>query len=341
MPGKSIFLQTVHDKARTKRLSLRTERVYRRWIVRFIRYHGSRHPNQLGETEVAAFLTHLAVERQVAASTQVQALSALLFLYQTVLGRALARLPEMTWARSRSRLPVVLTAEEVAAVVGRLGGVYQLIALLLYGSGLRLLECLTLRVKDLDFGRGEIRLRSTKGGAPRVTVLPRSVVAPLTQHLEGVRVVHQRDLAAGAGEVVLPWALGRKYPNAGREWAWQWVFPASRTYVERETGVVRRHHLHESAVQRAVKGAVRNARIPKPATSHTLRHSFATHLLESGHDIRTIQQLLGHRSVATTMIYTHVLNKGGLGVRSPADLLDGQRGDSVIFRGRPTNEQVK
>ena len=323
MPQKSLFLQTVRDKARAKRLSPRTERVYSRWIVRFIRHHGSRHPRELGEAEVAGFLTWLASERQVSASTQTQALAALLFLFQTVLGRSLGRLPEMTWAQSRNRMPVVLTQDEVGAVLSRLEGVHWLAGMLMYGSGLRLLECLTLRVKDLDLDRGEIRLRQTKGGSPRVTMIPKLLVARLRAHLVTVRLLHQRDLAEGAGSVVLPWALDRKYPNAGREWAWQWVFPAGRTYVEPETGLRRRHHLHESGVQRAVKAAVRRADIPKRATCHTFRHSFATHLLESGHDIRTIQQLLGHRSVATTMIYTHVLNRGGLGVRSPADLLGG------------------
>ncbi|MEO8453087.1 MAG: integron integrase [Gemmatimonadota bacterium] len=323
MPQKSLFLQAVRDKARAKRLSPRTERVYSRWIVRFIRYHGSRHPREMGEVEVARFLTWLASERQVSASTQTQALSALLFLFQTVLGRPLARLPEMTWAHPRNRMPVVLTRDEVPSVLGYLRGAHWMVAMLLYGSGLRLLECLSLRVKDLDLARGEIRLRNAKGGVPRVTMIPRVLQGPLEAHLAEVRLRHQRDLTGGVGSVVLPWALGRKYPNAGTEWAWQWVFPAARTYLEAETTIRRRHHLHESAVQRAVKAAVRRGGISKPATCHSLRHSFATHLLESGHDIRTIQQLLGHRNVATTMIYTHVLNRGGLGVRSPADLLGG------------------
>lgn len=321
MSPKSVLLQTVHDKARLRRLSPRTERVYRGWILRFIRHHGTRHPRDLGEPEVAGFLTYLASERKVSASTQTQALCALLFLYSTVLGRPLKRLGEMRWAQSRARMPVVLSAAEVSAVLGQLDGVNWLVAMLLYGAGLRLMECLTLRVKDLDLARCELRLRTTKGGVPRVTMVPKSLVERLKQHLVQVRLIHQRDLAAGAGDVVLPDALSRKYPKAGREWAWQWVFPATRTYVEAETGVIRRHHLHESAVQRAVKTAVRKADIAKHATCHTFRHSFATHLLESGHDIRTIQQLLGHRNVVTTMIYTHVLNKGGLGVRSPADLL--------------------
>ena len=314
MPHKSVLLQTIHDKARLRRL----------WIIRFIHHHGTRHPRELGEPEVAAFLTHLASERHVAASTQTQALCALLFLYSTVLGRPLGRLAEMRWAQSSTRLPVVLTAPEVHAVLGQLKGSYWLVGMLLYGAGLRLLECLTLRVKDLDLTRCEIRVRTTKGGAPRVTMVPKTLlVDQLKQHLLQVRSLHRRDLAAGAGEVTLPGALDRKYPTAGRQWAWQWVFPAGRTYAERGTGVIRRHHLHESAVQRAVKVAVRTADISKRATCHTFRHSFATHLLENGQDIRTIQQLLGHRSLTTTMIYTHVLNRGGLGVRSPADLLGG------------------
>lgn len=322
MSPKSLLLRTVRDKARLRRLSARTEHAYRRWIIRFVRFHGTRHPRDLGEREVAAFLTWLAAERRVSASTQTQALSALLFLFETVLERPLSRLPGMTWAQSRARLPVVLTAAEVKAVLDQLSGTHHLVGLLLYGSGLRLLECLTLRVKDVDLVRREIRLRTAKGGTPRVTMVPDVALEPLRQHLERVRRLHARDLGAGAGSVVLPGALAKKFPRASTEWIWQWVFPAQRWYWERETGLVRRHHLHPSAVQRAVRVAVRRAGLSKRATCHTFRHSFATHLLESGHDIRTIQQLLGHRNVATTMIYTHVLNRGGLGVRSPADALD-------------------
>lgn len=323
MPQKSLLLQQVRNKALAKRLSPRTLRAYRSWIIRFIHHHGTRHPSHLGEAEVAAYLTWLASERKVAASTQMQALAALLFLFETVLSRPLGRLPEMTWARARDRLPVVLTREEVTLVLAGLAGDDRLIATLLYGAGLRLLECLTLRVKDLDLVRGEIAVREGKGGGSRITVLPRSLIPGLTEHLARVRRLHQADLAAGAGAAPMPWALARKYPKAGREWGWQWVFPSSRPYRDRETGELRRHHRHESAVQRAVSAAVRRSGITKRASCHTLRHSFATHLLESGYDIRTIQQLLGHRSVVTTMIYTHVLNKGGLGVRSPADGLGG------------------
>ncbi len=319
MPQKSLFLQTVRYKARVRRLSPRTERVYVAWIRRFIRYHGLRHPKELGEVEVAAFLNHLAAERGVAPSTQTQALCALLFLYGQVLERPLGRLQQLSWAQSRARLPVVLTPEEVEAVLRELKGVPWLVAMLLYGSGLRLLECLQLRIKDVDLARGEIRVRDTKGGKPRVTVLPAAVREPLRGHIEAVRRRHQADLARGAGRVELPGALAVKYPGAAVEWVWQWVFPAARWYVDRVSGERRRHHLHESVVQRAVKAAVLRSGISKRATCHTFRHSFATHLLEARYDIRTVQELLGHKDVSTTMVYTHVLNRGGLGVRSPAD----------------------
>jgi integron integrase len=293
---------------------------YVAWIRRFIRFHG-RHPRELGEREVAAFLNHLVLERGVAPSTQTQALSALLFLYGHVLERPLGRLRELSWARARARVPVVLTREEVERVIGELRGAPRLVAMLLYGSGLRLLECLQLRVKDVDLGRGEIRVRDTKGGRPRVTVLPAVTRPPLERHLAAVRQMHREDRARGGGLVTLPGALGRKYPSAAREWAWQWLFPARREYVDRATGERRRHHLHESVIQRAVKVAVLRSGVAKRATCHTFRHSFATHLLESGYDIRTVQELLGHRDVRTTMVYTHVLNRGARGVRSPADLL--------------------
>lgn len=318
MQHKSLFLQTVRYKARARRLSRRTERAYVGWIERFIRYHGLRHPRDLGEAEVAAFLNHLVAERGVSASTQMQALCALLFLYGNVLGRPLGRLPGLSWGRSRVRLPVVLTRDEVAAVLQELAGVPRLVVLLLYGSGLRLMEALRLRVKDVDLVRREIRVRDTKGGRPRVTVLPEVVVEPLRGHLERVKRLHQQDLGRGAGAVELPGAFGRKASGAAREWAWQWVFPARRQYVGPD-GCQRRHHVHETVIQRAVKRAVRQSGIGKRATCHAFRHSFATHLLEAGYDIRTVQELLGHRDVRTTMVYTHVLQRGGLGVRSPVD----------------------
>jgi integron integrase len=286
-----------------------------------VRFHGLRHPRELGEAEVAAFLNHLVVERRVAPSTQSQALCALVFMYQHVMGRPLGRLRDLRWARARARLPVVLTREEVERVLEQLTGTPWLVATVLYGSGLRLLECLQLRVKDVDLARGELRVRDTKGGRPRVTVLPAVLREPLRRHLAVVRRQHLQDVARGAGRVELPGALVAKYPGAAREWAWQWVFPARRQRVDRETGERRRHHLHESVIQRAVQTAVERSGIGKRASCHTLRHSFATHLLEEGYDIRTVQELLGHKDVRTTMVYTHVLNRGGRGVLSPADRL--------------------
>ena len=323
MQAKPRLVQLVRQTMRLRRMSPRSERVYLAWIRRYIRYHGLRHPRELGGPEVAAFLTHLAVERGVAAATQRQALSALLFLYRAVLGVEVGWVEGVNWARPRARLPVVLTPGEVQRVIAELPSVSRLVGLLLYGSGMRLLECLTLRVKDLDLERGEIRIRRGKGGKDRVTVLPDSVRGLLRAHLREVRVGHDRDLAAGAGRVVLPDALARKFPGASSSWAWQWVFPATRRYQDRETGERRRHHLDPSVVQRAMAGAVKRAGITKRATCHTFRHSFATHLLEGGYDIRTVQELLGHSDVRTTMIYTHVLNRGGRGVRSPADQLVG------------------
>ncbi|HEV8356232.1 MAG TPA: integron integrase [Gemmatimonadales bacterium] len=310
---------------RAAHYSPRTEAAYVAWARRFIRFHGLRHPDELGEAKVAAFLTHLATDKRVAASTQGQALSALLFLYRDVLGRPLGNLGAVLRARAPTRLPVVLSRAEVQAVLEQLPGVYHLLGTLLYGAGLRLNEAVTLRVKDVDFGRGEILLRRGKGGKDRVTVLPESIRGVLAAHLEEVKSLHQADLASGGGRVALPDALGRKYPNAASELAWQWVFPAARRYRDPASQEHRRHHIHPSAVQRAVAEGVRRAGITKRASCHTLRHSFATHLLEAGYDIRTVQELLGHRDVSTTMIYTHVLNRGGLGVQSPADFLPGER----------------
>jgi integron integrase len=282
-------------------------------------YHGKRHPSELGADGITAFLNHLAVERDVAASTQNQALNALVFLYREVLGAEIPELDGLVRARKPRRLPVVLTRDEVRAVLARLDGVPFLVAGILYGAGLRLLEALTLRVKDVDFEIAEIRVRDGKGRKDRVTPLPHALVGPLRVQLEHAKSLHARDLAFGFGEVRLPGALGRKLPRASRDWCWQWVFPATSRYRDRETGLEYRHHFHETAVQRALTRAVREARIAKRASCHTLRHSFATHLLAAGYDVRTVQELLGHRNLQTTMIYTHVLNRGGRGVRSPLD----------------------
>jgi integron integrase len=313
------LLDQVRAELRLRHYSARTEAAYVQWIRRFILFHGKRHPLTLDGRHVALFLTHLARDARVSASTQNQALNALVFLYQHVLRREVEALESFVRAHKPRRLPVVLTPPEVRALLAQLDGAPRLVASLLYGSGLRLLECLELRVKDLDFAQREIRLRQGKGQKDRVTPLPEAVAAPLQGHLERVRVLFEGDLGDGFGGVELPDALARKYPNAGREWGWQWLFPASRRYLDRGLGVERRHHLHETAVQRAVKRAVRAAGITKPAGCHTLRHSFATHLLAGGYDIRTVQELLGHRDVKTTMVYTHVLNRGGRGVRSPLD----------------------
>ena len=313
------LLDQVRGKIRLKHYSLRTEQAYVDWIKRFIRHFDKRHPRDLGASDVEAFLTHLAVAGRVAASTQNQAKSALLFLYREVLGVELPWLDKVERAKAPKRLPVVLSRAEVHAVLGRLQGTHWLIASLLYGTGMRLMECLRLRAKDVDFDRGEILVRDGKGFKDRVTMLPATVSVPLAEHLSRVRALHDRDLAGGGGEVYLPYALARKYPDAAREWGWQFVFPSAGLSVDPRSGAVRRHHLQDQAVQRALKQAVRDAGLTKPATPHTLRHSFATHLLESGYDIRTVQELLGHSDVSTTMIYTHVLNRGGRGVVSPLD----------------------
>ncbi len=304
---------------RLRRLSARTEEAYVGWIKRYARFHNLRHPRSLGEAEVTAFLTHLAVQARVSASTQNQALAALLFLYRDVFGEPLPWLSEVVRAKRPTRLPAVLTREEVRVVLAEVRGAARLVALLLYGAGLRLMEALQLRVKDLDLERAVLTVRAGKGDKDRITVLPRSAVAALRAHLLEVRLLHGRDLRSGAGAVVLPDALARKIPAAERAWEWQWVFPATRPYVDVRTGARRRHHLHETVVQRAVTDAARRGAIAKRVTCHTFRHSFATHLLEDGYDIRTIQELLGHRDVRTTMIYTHVLNRGGRAVNSPAD----------------------
>jgi len=316
------LLGRLRAAVRARHYSARTEESYVGWAKRFEVFHGRRHPEGLGEAEVRAFLDHLAEHERVSASTQNQAVAALLFLYEAVLGRRLTLSPQgIVHAKELQRLPVVLSREEVRAVLAQLRGVPRLVALLLYGSGLRLLECLSLRVKDVDFQRGEIRVRGGKGGVDRVVPLPLRVQGPLTEHLARWRARHARDVERGGGRVVLPGAFERKVAGSAADWAWQWVFPAMRRRHDAASGEERRHHLHESAIQRAVRDAVRRAGIAKRATCHTFRHSFATHLLDAGSDIRTVQELLGHRDVRTTMIYTHVLNRGGLGVRSPVDTL--------------------
>ena len=318
-PQEPRLLDRVRARMRVLHHSPRTERSYVDWIRRFILFHGKRHPAELGSEAVEAFLTDLAVERAVSASTQNQALNALAFLYREVLGRELGDLSRAVRAHAPQRLPVVLTRDEVRALLGQLAGTESLVAALLYGAGLRLLEALTLRVKDVDFDRRELRLRRAKGDKDRAAPLPEAVRGALRGHLVRVRALHGRDLAAGFGAAPLPGALAAKYPGAPHEWGWQWVFPATRRYFDPIAHTERRHHLHETVIQRAVKRAVAGAGIAKPASCHTLRYSFATHLLEAGTDIRTLQELLGHASVSTTMVYTHVLNRGAAGVRSPLD----------------------
>lgn len=321
LPSSPKLLDQVRGKIRLKHYSIRTEEAYVDWIKRFILHHGKKHPSELGAEEVEVFLTHLAVHGRVAASTQNQAKSALLFLYREVLGSELPWLDNVEKAKAPKRLPVVLTREEVQQVIAQLTGQHKLASGLLYGAGLRILECLRLRVKDVDFSRREILVRDGKGFKDRVTMLPLSLVPELRLQLGQVKRLHDQDLNAGYGTVYLPYALDRKYPNAAREWGWQYVFPSGNLSVDPRSGEMRRHHLQDQALQRAVKQAVRGAGLTKPATPHTFRHSFATHLLESGYDIRTVQELLGHSDVSTTMIYTHVLNKGGRGVTSPLDQL--------------------
>jgi len=313
------LLDQVHAAIRARHYSRRTEKSYVRWILRFILFNGKRHPADMGEREITSFLSMLATRRKVSASTQNQALSAILFLYRVVLQQKFDWLDGIVKAKRPVRLPVVLAREEVRAVLGHMRGTPWLMASLMYGGGLRLLECARLRIKDVDFAIGEITVRDGKGRKDRVTMLPYALRAPLAEHVERVKRLHETDLRRKLGSVELPDSLDRKYPRAAWEWGWQWVFPATKFYLDRESGRYRRHHLHESVVQRAMKEAVRMSGIAKPASCHTLRHSFATHLLEAGYDIRTIQELLGHSDVSTTMIYTHVLNKGGRAVRSPLD----------------------
>ena len=317
--GKPKLLDQLRQALRSRHYSRRTEQTYCHWVRRYIHFHNVRHPAEMAEPEINAFLTHLAVKEKVSASTQNQALSALLFLYRHVIGLEVGDLGEVIRARKPKRLPVVMTRDEVKSVLANLSGDKWLMASLMYGAGLRLMECLRLRVQDVDFSRNEILVRDGKGAKDRITMLPASVKAPLQDHLKRVKMVHERDLADGWGHLQLPMALARKYPNAPKEWGWQWVFPKENRWKNTTTGEEGRHHVHESIIQKAVNGAVRKTGLAKRATCHTFRHSFATHLLESGYDIRTVQELLGHKDVKTTMIYTHVLNRGGKGVKSPVD----------------------
>jgi integron integrase len=309
----------LREAIRRRNYSRRTEQSYWFWIRWFIRHNGVRHPETMGAAEVEAFLSWIATERNVAAATQNQALSALLFLYKELLGQDLPWFKDMVRAQRPVRVPVVLSRAEAQRLLAQMQGTKWLMASLLYGAGLRQIECLQLRVKDVDFAYRQVLVRDGKGAKDRVTMLPEQTVQPLQAHLGRVRALHQRDLAAGHGEVNLPYALARKYPRAGSEWAWQFVFPSGVLSADPDSGVIRRHHVFPDTLGRAVKAAARAARIVKHVSCHTLRHSFATHLLESGYDIRTVQELLGHSDVSTTMVYTHVLNKGGRGVASPLD----------------------
>jgi integron integrase len=304
---------------RLKHYSIRTERTYLGWIKRYILFHNNRPSKDMGNTEIEAFLSHLAVDLKVSASTQNQAFNALLFLYKEVLRKDLEDSIDAIRAKKPKRLPTVMTKDETMKVIGAMSGDYQLMAKLIYGSGLRLMECVRLRVKDIDFENNQLVVRDAKGMKDRVTVLPESLKPVLREHLDRVKLVHKKDLAKGYGQVYLPYALERKYPNANREWGWQYVFPAKGLSEDPRTGEVRRHHIHENSLQKAVKNAVRLVGITKPVNVHTFRHSFATHLLEANYDIRTVQELLGHSEVSTTMIYTHVLNKPGISIKSPLD----------------------
>ena len=319
MPRMPKLLTQVREVLRMKHYSLRTEQAYVDWIKRYIFFHNKRHPEEMSEPEIRAFVSDLATNKRVSASSQTVALSALLFLYRAVLKKDLPFIEGIERAKRPERLPVVFTQAEVKEVLVRLDGVNHLVAALLYGSGLRLMDALRLRVKDIDFERNEILVREGKGDKDRVTMLPAAIAPQLKEHLKRIAVQHQDDLRNGYGEVYLPYALDRKYPNAGTEWKWQYVFTAARISRDPRSGKWRRHHLSDDTVQKAVKDAIRRAGITKHGSCHTFRHSFATHLLEAGYDIRTVQELLGHKDVRTTMIYTHVLNRGGRGVRSPLD----------------------
>ena len=330
-PLTAKLIPRLRRELKLRRYSPRTEDVYARWVKRYIEFHGRQHPKDLGEAEVGQFLSHLALEGKVGAGTHNQALAALLFLYRHILGVPLTLGRGVARAKRPKRVPVVMTAEEVWSVLGEMEGPCFVAALLMYGSGLRLMETLTLRVKDLDFSAGAITVRGGKGNKDRQTMLATSAAEELRRHLHSVRKMFERDLLRHVEPVELPDALARKYPNAGREWRWQWVFPASRLYKD-AAGNRRRHHLHETVLQQAVHAAVKSAGLTKRVSCHTFRHTFATQLLQAGYDIRTVQGLLGHTDVRTTMIYTHVLNRGGMGVRSPADMIPGER-NTVLPQG--------
>ena len=318
---KPKLLTQVRQVIRTKHYSRRTEEAYVNWIRKFILFHNKRHPAEMGEKEIAEFLSHLAMKRNVSASTQNQALCAIIFLYREIIHKKIGEIEELVWAKKPKRIPTVFSRSEIKAILSNLNGAKWLMASLMYGSGLRLRECLQLRIKDIDFEYKQIIVRSAKGEKDRVTVLPEKLIIPLKNHIAKVKLLHERDLRDGFGSVYLPDALDRKYPNAQFEFGWQWLFPAPNISTDPKTGIRRRHHQGDWAIQRAIKQAKNKAGIIKHASCHNLRHSFATHLLEDGYDIRTIQELLGHEDINTTMVYTHVLNKGGLGVRSPTDKL--------------------
>jgi integron integrase len=319
--GSRSALECMTAEIRRRGYSIRTEQAYTHWANRFVQFHGGRDATALGGAEIVRFLEHLAVERTVAVNTQNQALNALVFLYSQVLKVPLGDLEDFTRAQKPRRLPVVLTREQVKTLVGLVPGIHQLMARLIYGTGMRLMECVRVRVKDIDFDYHQIVVRNGKGAKDRVVPLPDVLNEALAVHLRGVRALHKDDRSRGLGEVYLPDALHRKFPTAGQDWLWQWVFPSARLSVDPRSGKTRRHHLHENGLQRAIKLAAQSAGIDKKVSTHTLRHSFATHLLEAGYDIRTVQELLGHSDVSTTMIYTHVLNRGGRAVRSPLDTL--------------------
>jgi integron integrase len=321
LPSPPRLLDEVRDRIRCKHYSIRTEQSYLDWIKRYIFFHKKQHPKNLGEKEISAFLTHLAVDRKVASSTQNQALCAIVFLYREVIGKELGDFDNLVRAKRPQKLPVVFTRDEVKRVLLQLEGTQWLMGQILYGAGLRVMECVRLRVKDIDFGYRQIVVRDGKGNKDRITMLPDIIADGLKRHLQKVKTIFENDVAAGFGAVYLPYALERKYPNANRDWVWQYVFPASRRAIDPRSGAERRHHISESVPQRAIRNAIRKSGITKAGSCHSLRHSFATHLLESGYDIRTVQELLGHKDVSTTMIYTHVLNRGGKGVQSPGDTL--------------------